>query len=281
MQMISTIVKLYNKADDLADPYVKKWFLMNTAWFPILTTMFYLYFVLRLGPRLMKNRQPFDIKKLIIFYNIAQVVFNAYLFLLTCNLLFNNIHSFRCFPSPRGDTADGLLQRRGNWLFMLNKLMDLLDTIFFVVKKKQSHVTFLHVYHHVLTFTGCWFMAKYMPGGQLIVIGVLNSLVHCVMYSYYLFSLFDQCKKLTAFVKQHITQMQIVQFFIAGIHASFGATDPTCNYPTALLIFGISQAIMLTVLFLNFYRKSYLNSHKMDHTPQNGYLKNGTAKKTQ
>lgn len=256
---------------------------MNSIWFPITITFAYLYFILILGPRLMKNRKAFDINKVIIIYNIAQVIFNLYLFKLTTDYALRNIHSFRCFRVFNADTENGHLARVANWLFTLNKLMDLLDTIFFVMKKKQSHVSFLHVYHHVLTFTGCWAMSKYLPGGQLVVLGVLNSFVHCVMYSYYLLSLMDGFKEISSFIKKHITQMQIIQFLLAACHAVYGITDPTCDYPKSLLYFGLTQAFMLTALFLNFYRKAYLKkSHnKTDHQLQNGNgsLRNGLTKK--
>lgn len=33
------------------------------------------------------------------------------------------------------------------------RIIDLLDTVMFVLSKKLSHVTFLHVYHHVIVIT--------------------------------------------------------------------------------------------------------------------------------
>lgn len=37
---------------------------------------FYLYFVLKLGPKLMQNREPFELTRVLIFYNAYQVVFS-------------------------------------------------------------------------------------------------------------------------------------------------------------------------------------------------------------
>ncbi|KAJ8933112.1 hypothetical protein NQ318_020317 [Aromia moschata] len=39
-----------------------------------------MYFVKILGPKLMENRKPFQIKNLLKAYNIIQIVGNAYLF---------------------------------------------------------------------------------------------------------------------------------------------------------------------------------------------------------
>ncbi|GFW72120.1 hypothetical protein TNCV_4790071 [Trichonephila clavipes] len=45
------------------------------------------------------------------------------------------------------------------WFLYIIKFIDLLDTVFFVLRKKQAQVTFLHVFHHsgicLLVF---WFM---------------------------------------------------------------------------------------------------------------------------
>lgn len=35
-----------------------------------------------------------------------------------------------------------------NLLIVLHQFFDLLDTVFFCLRKKQNHVSFLHVWHH-------------------------------------------------------------------------------------------------------------------------------------
>jgi len=48
---------------------------------PIVTIIFvYNYFCSSVGPRWMKDRQPFDLKYVLIVYNVVQVVFNIWLF---------------------------------------------------------------------------------------------------------------------------------------------------------------------------------------------------------
>ena len=39
----------------------------------------YIYFIKYLGPRLMRDRRPFELKGVIIFYNIIQLLLNIYL----------------------------------------------------------------------------------------------------------------------------------------------------------------------------------------------------------
>lgn len=44
------------------------------------------------------------------------------------------------------------------------KLVELLDTVFFVLRKKQNQVSFLHVYHHTIMAVFTWGYLKYLPG---------------------------------------------------------------------------------------------------------------------
>lgn len=54
------------------------------------------------------------------------------------------------------------------------KILDLLETIFFVLRKKQNQVSFLHVYHHVGMVMGGWGATKYIPGGHVTFLGIYH-----------------------------------------------------------------------------------------------------------
>ena len=60
---------------------------------------------------------------------------------------------------------------RGVHLYFIVKVVDLLDTVFFVLRKKQNQVTFLHVYHHVGMVIAGWIAVKYLPGGHVTFVG--------------------------------------------------------------------------------------------------------------
>lgn len=61
------------------DPRTIDWFLVGSpaSLFTILVT--YVYFCKYAGPQYMRDRKPFDLKNVIIFYNAFQVFLSAYL----------------------------------------------------------------------------------------------------------------------------------------------------------------------------------------------------------
>ncbi len=62
-----------------SDTRVDGWFLMSSPFPTLAIVATYIYFVKSLGPRLMKDRQPFELKKAIIIYNIIQVTWSIYM----------------------------------------------------------------------------------------------------------------------------------------------------------------------------------------------------------
>ena len=46
--------------------------------------------------------------------------------------------------------GNGMRMTKIAWLYYINKYIELLDTVFFVMRKKWNQVSFLHVYHHAI-----------------------------------------------------------------------------------------------------------------------------------
>ncbi|CAG0923924.1 unnamed protein product [Notodromas monacha] len=81
--------------------------------------------------------------------------------------------------------------------------------LWFVLRKKERNISFLHVYHHSTQVFIWWIGVKFVPGGQSFFIGFINSMVHSVMYTYYLIaSLGDKYKKFLWW-KKYLTGMQM------------------------------------------------------------------------
>lgn len=52
------------------------------------------------------------------------------------------------------------------WWFYFSKCVEMMDTFFFVLKKKNNQISFLHVYHHATMFPIWWIGIKWVAGGQ-------------------------------------------------------------------------------------------------------------------
>ncbi|KAK7871575.1 hypothetical protein R5R35_010372 [Gryllus longicercus] len=243
---------------DLADPRWKNYFLVETPWPVLFIICNYIYFVKVCGPKFMKNREAFKIEWLIKVYNIVQIIWNLnlffYLFRIAYHAQFVEDFNAWCLPfNCSEDDAFSMMLFHGYKLYFYNKLFDLLDTLFFVLRKKFDHISFLHVYHHAFMCFGVWLGAKYHPGGNTTTIGIANGLIHVMMYSYYQLALLGY----TVWWKKYLTQMQIIQFVIVFIHNFAVFFVKSCNYGLFITLLTLAQAIYFIYMFTNFYLKTY------------------------
>jgi hypothetical protein len=52
------------------------------------------------------------------------------------------------------------------WMYYVTKIVDLIDTIVFVLRKKPNQITFLHLFHHISMVMNGWSGVRFVPGGQ-------------------------------------------------------------------------------------------------------------------
>lgn len=63
------------------------------------------------------------------------------------------------------------------WYYYMCKIIELLDTVFFILRKKDNQVTFLHMYHHTIMPICAWIGVKWLPGGHGTLLGMNISVV--------------------------------------------------------------------------------------------------------
>ncbi|XP_060788576.1 ELOVL fatty acid elongase 8b isoform X2 [Neoarius graeffei] len=112
--------------------------------------------IIWLGPKLMRNRKPLDLKLVLIVYNFAMVCLSVYMFHEFLVTSWLSDYSYLCQPV---DYSSSPLARRMAsvcWWFFFSKVIELSDTVFFILRKKNSQLTFLHVYHHGTMIFNWW-----------------------------------------------------------------------------------------------------------------------------
>ena len=52
------------------------------------------------------------------------------------------------------------------WIYTVSKVVEFMDTVLMVIRKKQNQVTFLHLFHHASILNIWWWVQTFLPGGQ-------------------------------------------------------------------------------------------------------------------
>lgn len=227
-------------------------------WHVIALTSVYLYFVKSLGPRLMKNRQPFDLRNVMIFHNTFLVLLNGIgLLIAMAGTNFGAI-TLECKPfnPDSSDSTDQILLYLG-YTYYISKFIDFLDTIYFVLRKKDSHVTGLHVFHHTMMPFWCYIFFKFSTYTNNGFIPLINAFVHTVMYSYYALAALGPHMQKYLWWKPWITILQLVQFVACTVHSLYMLLDSTCECSKVLISFQVIHGILFFHLFYNFYKRAY------------------------
>lgn len=224
----------------------------------------YLYMCIY-GPRYMQHRKEIaNLKPIIQVYNILMVATNAY---ITYELFATVLPlgcSWLCEPASWEINARNTRHARALWIYYISKIVEYADTGFFIARKKFSHVSFLHVYHHASMSVIMWVILTFFPVGDAFVAVVYNSIIHVIMYSYYFLSALGPQFQKYLWWKRHLTKMQIIQFCLV-IQQSVSALWMACN-PNHGFIYYIVIAYMISFIFLftNFYLATYIKGRKKD-----------------
>lgn len=207
----------------------------------------------------MESRKPFQLNSIMTFYNFVQVVLNTYFGLKAFYLLlWKHDFNYSCESLDFSTSEFAINVVDLNYAYFMLKICDLFDTLFIVLKKKENQLSFLHCYHHGGMVLATYMSSKWLPGGPPIMLGVVNTLVHMVMYSYYFLTAFKPELKKSLWWKKHITQIQLAQFMFLFVHFLRATLTKDCEYPQFFLIALLVQDIFFLALFSDFYRKVYM-----------------------
>lgn len=246
-----------------ADPRVKQLPLVFSPLPMLIILSLYLLFVLHYGPKWMEKRQPFQLKFVMRIYNALQVVANLILFVYGIqNSYGHKKFSFTCQPVDPTNTETWMMRLLNvSYGYYLTKYLDLFDTVFIVLRKKNQQITFLHVYHHAGMVFAVYAFMTFMPGSHSTMLGVINLLVHTVMYSYYFVTSLRPIQE-TLWWKRYITQLQLAQFGYLAIHFLLVIIRNPCGHPAVVTFVGFIQNLFMFALFFEFYYKSYMKKPK-------------------
>mmetsp|Transcript_7514 Transcript_7514/g.8540 ORF Transcript_7514/g.8540 Transcript_7514/m.8540 type:complete len:281 (+) Transcript_7514:24-866(+) len=244
---------LYEFGLEVGDPRVENWLFMKTPVPTICLALAYVLVVV-LGKQFMKTREAFNVKPLVILYNVTMVGLAWY----TATEIYevSSASGMNLTCNPVDYSTDPLPLRLASvlWWYYFSKCIEFLDTIFMVVKKKNKQISFLHVYHHTSMFLIWWMGIKWVAGGNSYLGAMINSWVHVIMYFYYLVRALGF--RVPGWVKMFVTALQFVQF-VSVIYFAVGSVMTDCDFPMWMHLAFIAYVCSMVVLFGNFALHAY------------------------
>ena len=206
--------------------------------------------------------RPWNVRGCMVAWNIALAAFSIYGASITVpDVLYNNKYGALAVSLEQSVCyTDGYWNGTvGVWIFLFvySKLVELVDTLWLVLTKREAG--FLHVYHHISVLWYCWYSyAIRSPTG--LWFASMNFTVHGVMYTYYALALLPQTRAIRR-VGSHITRLQILQM-VGGMIANYKAlscrTVPRENIALATFMY-----FSYFCLFVRYYvqRNARMKTH--------------------
>jgi elongation of very long chain fatty acids protein 6 len=208
----------------------------------------------------MENRKPFQVKSFLFLWNAGLAVFSI---MGTLRIFEDVIHVVSEIGFHNSLCITNADRVRGFWVFafMMSKFVELGDTFFLIVRKRN--LMFLHWYHHVTVLLFTWYavVAQSSTGRYFIA---MNFLVHSLMYTY--FALQTLNIKAPLFVSMTITTMQIMQM-VGGIYVIVYTRMKLLSGEPCTQTFGVVNSGLIMygsyfVLFVQFFVNAYITNRK-------------------
>uniref|UniRef100_A0A0K8RF79 Elongation of very long chain fatty acids protein n=1 Tax=Ixodes ricinus TaxID=34613 RepID=A0A0K8RF79_IXORI len=240
------------------DPRLKDWPFMGGPTGVACLLALYLVGCVALGPRLMRNRKPLSLRPLLLAYNVFMVGASVHFAYITVKEAYvESGYSLWCQADDSLTSPRAMILFRHSWWYLLLKMTELLDTFFFVLRKKNQHISFLHVLHHTLALVTVWLDLYMGVLGQVALFPLLNSSVHIVMYTYYGLAALSPNLRPNLWWKKYVTQFQIAQFMVLTVHAIVPILH-VCGFPQGFACFMAAEAALFSALFSQFYVRTYM-----------------------
>lgn len=146
-----------------------------------------------------------------------------------------------------------------SYLFALSKYVELVDTLWLILKRRN--VMFLHWFHHATVLLFTWF-AEYNRLSVGVVFILVNAFVHTLMYFYYFVMALKY--RVPSAIALAITTIQILQMFIGigvngyWIYLYLNGFQCACQAPLTIITCACLMYGTYLYLFLDFFVKRYL-----------------------
>jgi elongation of very long chain fatty acids protein 6 len=211
----------------------------------------------------MQNQPRYELRKPLVIWNVFLAAFSI---IGTIRTLPEFLYSVTQKGIVHSVCSPGFVYGvPGFWgiVFVMSKLVELIDTLFIVLRKQK--LIFLHWYHHATVLIYCCFSySELTASGRWFT--TMNYLIHSIMYSYY------ACKALKIrvplFISKLITTSQLVQM-ILGCYVNWVvyqtkkySPQTECNVSNKNIFYSFLMYCSYFVLFFHFFFNAYVLKKK-------------------
>jgi hypothetical protein len=157
---------------------------------PIPITSVYLCYVVIIAvilPKYMENREAWNYKKFMTFVDVILCTRSTY-FLINFSYLWFFVYNWICQPIDRSDLWLSKYELRICYEFMITKIFYTLQSVVFVMCKRKSPVGTYLLIHHAIFPLMLWSCVNFYPGGHILFIGFINSIVHFLVTAMRIFA---------------------------------------------------------------------------------------------
>ncbi|XP_018365359.1 PREDICTED: elongation of very long chain fatty acids protein AAEL008004-like [Trachymyrmex cornetzi] len=250
--------------EELSVERTRGWPLVSSPYPLMLITFGYMYFVLYVGPRFMKDRPAYELRTFILIYDIIQILVNLWFVKKHVSYGWLSELTVTCTPT-NSNSFNAIKLFDLAWGLIFLKLFDYVETCVFVLRKKQNQVSGLHVYHHVSNLVFLWYYLKYILDERGTFISLINCAVHVIMYMYYFISAWGpELQQMISPIKPLVTKLQMVQFIVM-IALLLQYLHPTCKAPRGIVPIFIGNLFLFLYLFYDFHKKNYTELPKQKY----------------
>ncbi|XP_068435730.1 very long chain fatty acid elongase 5-like isoform X2 [Clinocottus analis] len=146
------------------DKRVQGWLLLDNYPPTFALTVMYLLIVW-IGPKYMKERPAYSCRGLLVLYNLGLTLLSFYMFYELVTAVWSGGYNFYCQDTHSAQEVDNKITNV-LWWYYFSKLIEFMDTFFFILRKNNHQITFLHLYHHASMLNIWWFVMNWVPCGH-------------------------------------------------------------------------------------------------------------------
>ena len=233
-------------------------------WLAVPICLAYVYLVFQ-GQKWMKQRSELSLRIPLTLWSLGLALFSACGTYVIISYLWRGFSQDGFQDTLCSDSFyDGIT---GRWVtaFGFSKVLELIDTMFIVLRKKE--LIFLHWFHHSLTLLFVSYSGRFRTNVPSKFTIAANFVVHTIMYSYYAVKATGLIR-IPKQVNVLITTLQLIQmvagFFIYIIAMQLSNSGTPCPLDTDIFYFNSAVYIIYFVLFCNFFYNKYIVEGKRD-----------------